>query len=56
MKTIVVVSALAMFALGTVVGRASVSMPAAPRAVSEAISPGSMLVSPNLPIESYTAI
>jgi hypothetical protein len=55
MKKIVVLSALAVFALGAVVGRASVSV--TPRAAPEVFSPTSVVpVNPNLPIESYTAI
>jgi len=45
-----------VFALGAVVGRASVSAPVAPLASVEVFSPTSLPVSPNLPIESYTAI
>ena len=56
MKKLVVFSAFAVFALGAVVGRASVSAPVAPRAVAEVFSPSSIAISPNLPIESYTAI
>jgi hypothetical protein len=55
MKKIVVLSALAVFALGAVVGRASVSV--TPRAAPEVFSPTSVVpVNSNLPIESYTAI
>ena len=56
MKKMVILSAFAVFALGAVVGRASVSAPVAPRTAAEAFSPASMPVSPNLPIESFTAI
>jgi hypothetical protein len=56
MKKLVVFSAFAVFALGAVVGRASVSAPVAPPTVAEAFSPSSLAVSPNLPIENYTAI
>ena len=56
MKKIVILSTFAVFALGTVVGRASVSAPVAPRTPAEIFSPASMPVSPNLPIESYSAI
>jgi hypothetical protein len=55
MKKIVVLSALAVFALGAVVGRASVSV--TPHTVAEVFSPTSVVpVNSNLPIESYTAI
>jgi hypothetical protein len=57
MKAIVVLSALAVFALGAVVGRASVSVPVAPPGGAEIFSPALIVpVNPNLPIESYTAI
>jgi hypothetical protein len=55
-KKVVILSAFAVFALGAVVGRASVSAPAAPRAAAEVFSPASIVPSPNLPIESYIAI
>ena len=56
MKMIVILSALAVFALGAVVGRASVSVRDAPRA-AELFSPSSVVpVNPDLPIEGYTAI
>ncbi len=46
-----------MFALGAVVGRASVPAPVAPRTVAEAFSPAAIiLVNQNLPIESFDAI
>jgi len=55
MKRIVVLSALAVFALGAVVGRASVSV--TPQAAPEVFSPTSVVpVNPNMPIENYTAI
>jgi hypothetical protein len=55
MKQIVIVSALAVFALGAVVGRASVSV--TPHVTAEVFSPTSIVpVNPNLPIEIYTAI
>jgi hypothetical protein len=55
MKKIVVLSALAVFALGAVVGRASVS--AAPPVAAEVFLPASVvLVNPSLSIESYDAI
>ena len=57
MKKIAVFSALVMFALGAVVGRASLRAPVAPHATPEVFSPGSIIpLTPNLPIESYTAI
>ncbi len=57
MKKIVIFSALAMFALGAVVGRASVPAPVAPRTAAEVFSPAAIiLVNPNLPIESFDAI
>jgi len=56
MKKVVILSAFAVFALGAVVGSASVSSPVAPRAAVEVFSPASIPVSPNLPIESYIAI
>ena len=56
MKKIVILSAFAVFALGAVVGRASVFAPVAPRTVADVFSPASVPVSPNLPIESYIAI
>lgn len=56
MKKLVVFSAFAVFALSAVVGGASVSAPVAPRSATEAFSPSSIAVSPNLPIESFTAI
>jgi hypothetical protein len=56
MKKIVILSAFAVFALGAVVGRASVSAPVAPQPVAEVFSPASLPVSPNLPIESYIAV
>jgi hypothetical protein len=55
MKKVVILSAIAVFALGAVVGRASVS-PVAPRNSVEVFSPASLPVSPNLPIESFIAI
>jgi hypothetical protein len=55
MKKIVVLSALAVFALGAVVGRASVSV--APPAAAEVFLPASVvLVNPSLSIENYDAI
>jgi hypothetical protein len=55
MKKIVILSALAVFALGAVVGRASVSV--APRVAAEVFSPASIVpVNPNMPIEIFTAI
>jgi hypothetical protein len=55
MKKIVIPSALAVFALGAVVGRASVSV--TPQAAPEVFSPTSVVpANSNLPIESYTAI
>ncbi len=55
MKKIVILSALAVFALGAVVGRASVSV--TPRVTAEVFSPASVVpVNANLPIENYTAI
>jgi hypothetical protein len=55
MKKIVTLAALAVFALGAVVGRASVSV--TPRVTAEVFSPASVVpVNPNLPIEHYTAI
>ena len=55
MKKIVMLSALAVFALGAVVGRASVSV--TPRITAEVFSPASVVpVNANLPIENYTAI
>jgi hypothetical protein len=55
MKKIIILSALAVFALGAVVGRASVST--TPHVTAEVFSPASVvLVNPNLPIENYTAI
>jgi hypothetical protein len=56
MKKVVILSAIAVFALGAVVGRASVSAPVAPRTSVEVFSPASLPVSPNLPIESCIAI
>jgi hypothetical protein len=57
MKMLVILSALAVFALGAVVGRASVSVPVRPRAAAEIFSPSLVVpANPNLPIESYTAI
>jgi hypothetical protein len=57
MKMIVIFSALAVFALGAVVGRASVSMPVVPQAAAEVFSPSLVVpVNPNLPVEIYTAI
>jgi hypothetical protein len=55
MKKIVVLSALAMFALGAVVGRASVPAPVAPSIAADVFSPAS-IVPVNLPIESFDAI
>ena len=56
MKMIVILSALAVFALGAVAGRASVSVREMPRA-AELFSPSSVVpVNPNLPIEGYAAI
>ena len=54
MKKIVVVAALAVFALGAVVGRASVPAPNGPRA--EVFAPASVLSHPHLLTESYAAI
>ena len=57
MKMIVILSAFAVFALGAVVGRASVSVPVVPQTAAEIFSPSLVVpVDPNLPIESYTAI
>jgi hypothetical protein len=57
MKMIVILSALAVFALGAVVGRASVSMPVVPQAAAEVFSPSLVVpVNPDLPVEIYTAI
>jgi hypothetical protein len=56
MKKLVILSAFAVFALGAVVGRASVSAPVAPHTSVEIFSPASIPVSSNLPIESYIAI
>jgi hypothetical protein len=56
MKKIVIFSALAMFALGAVVGRASVPAPVAPQTVGEVFSPAIILVNQNLPVESFDAI
>jgi hypothetical protein len=57
MKKIAFFSALAMFALGAVVGRASVHAPVTPSTTPEVFSPGSVIpVNPNMPIETYTAI
>jgi hypothetical protein len=56
MKMIVILSALAVFALGAVVGRASVSVPVVPQA-AEVFSPSLVVpVNPTLPVEIYTAI
>jgi hypothetical protein len=54
MKKIVVVAALAVFALGAVVGRASAPAPVGPHA--GVLSPMSVLAHPHMPIESFTAI
>jgi hypothetical protein len=55
MKKIVIFAALAVLALGAVVGRASVSV--TPQAASEVFSPTSVVpVNPNMPIENYTAM
>ena len=57
MKKIAILSALAMFALGAVVGRASVHAPVVPHATPEVFSPTLIVpVNPNMPIEIYTAI
>ena len=59
MKKIAILSALAMamFALGAVVGRASVHAPVAPSATPEVFSPTLIVpVNPNMPIEIFTAI
>ena len=57
MKKIAIFSALAMFALGAVVGRASVHAPVAPGAAPEVFSPTLIVpVNPNMPIEIFTAI
>ncbi len=57
MKKIAILSALVMFALGAVVGRASVHAPVASGATPEVFSPTLVVpVNPNMPIEIYTAI
>jgi hypothetical protein len=57
MKKMVVLSALAVFALGAVVGRASVTVPVAPSIAAEVFSPALIVpLSPNLPVESFDAI
>ena len=57
MKKIIVLSAFAVFALGTLVGRASVSSSVEDRAAAQIFSPASITpVNPNLPIESYQAV
>jgi hypothetical protein len=57
MTKIAILTALAMFALGAVVGRASVHAPAAPSITPEVFSPTLIVpVNPNMPIEIYTAI
>jgi hypothetical protein len=57
MTKIAVLTALAMFALGAVVGRASVHAPVASHATPDVFSPTLVVpVNPNMPIESYTAI
>ena len=57
MKKIIVLSAIAVFALGTIVGRASVSSPHEQRTAAQIFSPASVTpVNPNLPIESYQAV
>jgi hypothetical protein len=54
MKKIAILSALAVFALGAVVGRTSVAI--TPHITAEVFWPASMPVNPGLPIEDYTAI
>ena len=57
MKKIAILSALVMFALGAVVGRASVHAPAASSAAPEVFSPLLVVpVNPHMQIESYDAI
>lgn len=57
MKFIVIVSALAVFALGAVVGRASVPTPAEPRTAAQFLTPTYVVpVDPNRPIEKFIAI
>ena len=57
MKTVIVLSAFAVFALGTLVGRASVSSPVEDRIAAQILSLASVTpVSPNQPIENYQAI
>ena len=57
MKKIAILSALVMFALGAVVGRASVHAPVALGATPEVFSPTLIVPeNPNMPIEIYTAI
>ena len=57
MKRIAILSALAIFALGAVVGRASVHAPVVPSTKPEVFSPTLVVpVNPNMPIEIFTAI
>ena len=57
MKKIAILSAVVMFALGAVVGRASVHAPAASSATPEVFSPLLVVpVNPHMQIESYDAI
>lgn len=57
MKKTVILSALAMFALGAVVGRASVSVPVGPSIVAEVFLPALLVpANPSLPVESFDAI
>jgi hypothetical protein len=57
MTKIAVLTALAMFALGAVVGRASVHAPVVPGVTPEVFSPTLIVpMNPNLPIEMYSAI
>ena len=57
MKKVIVLSAFAVFALGTLVGRVSVSSPTEDRTVTQVFSPASVTpVNPNLPIESYQTV
>jgi hypothetical protein len=57
MTKIAIFSALAMFALGAVVGRASVHAPVVPSTTPEVFSPTLVVpVNPNMPIEIFTAI
>jgi len=57
MKKVIVLSAFAVFALGTLVGRASVFSPVEDRTVAHIFSPASVTpVDPDLPVENYQAI